>query len=107
MIQDTSPSPEMYLAKRSDGRCGGWGLTEDILNAENFNYSDLRENAVVWAVSVPAESAWVTTELDGTPNDDVSRPIAPKTHSHKFPIPGAPHIGVQVKVGATFSAYES
>lgn len=69
MIQDTSPSPQMYLAKRSGGRCGGWGLDEtqpsDDDRRESINYADLRECTVVWAVSVPGESAWVGADIDG------------------------------------------
>ncbi|KAJ7702444.1 putative alanine racemase-domain-containing protein [Mycena rosella] len=97
MIQDTSPSPEMYLAKRSGGRCGGWGMADDGLE-DGLNYSDLRENAVVWAVSVPAESSWVAAELG--PGSHVSglRPPVPESHPHKFPCAGQPHLGVQVKV---------
>ncbi|KAJ7070358.1 putative alanine racemase-domain-containing protein [Mycena belliarum] len=98
MIQDTSPSPEMYLAKRSGGRCGGWGLTDDQ-STDDLEYSDLRENTVVWAVSVPSESPWVAAELDTAssltrPTILESRPHKP----HKFPDPGTPHLGVQVKV---------
>jgi hypothetical protein len=63
MIQDTSPSPEMYLAKRSGGRCGGWGLADEA-SSEDLNYADLRENTVVWAVNVPSESEWVASEID-------------------------------------------
>ncbi|KAJ6606625.1 putative alanine racemase-domain-containing protein [Mycena vulgaris] len=98
MIQDTSPSPEMYLAKRSGGRCGGWGLADDA-SSDDINYSDLRENAVVWAVSVPAESPWVAAELDASSNASLKHPTILEPHSpHKFPVPGAPHLGVQVKI---------
>jgi hypothetical protein len=65
MVQDTSPSPEMYLATRSGGRCGGWGLADESLADSAVDYSNLRENTVVWVVSVPGESAWVGTEMDG------------------------------------------
>ncbi|KAJ7093101.1 putative alanine racemase-domain-containing protein [Mycena epipterygia] len=102
MIQDTSPSPEMYLAKRSGGRCGGWGLTDDASSADDFNYADLRENAVVWAVSVPGESPWVAAEMNA--DTDAPRSTVPESHAHKFPVPGAPHLGVQAKVYDTSRA---
>lgn len=69
MVQDTSPSPEMYLAKRRGGRCGGWGLTEDTTNSgdrDSINYADLRECTVVWAVNIPGETAWCSREIDGS-----------------------------------------
>ncbi|KAJ7349355.1 mini-chromosome maintenance replisome factor-domain-containing protein [Mycena albidolilacea] len=104
MIQDTSPSPEMYLAKRSNGQCGGWGLADDA-SPDDINYADLRENTVVWAVNVPGESEWVASELDGPNVPSFTRSIHPESHHpHKFPIPGAPHLGVQVKVYDTSRA---
>ncbi|KAJ7849081.1 mini-chromosome maintenance replisome factor-domain-containing protein [Mycena olivaceomarginata] len=104
MIQDTSPSPEMYLAKRSNGQCGGWGLADDA-SPDDINYADLRENTVVWAVNVPGESEWVASELDGPNVPSFTRSILPESHHpHKFPIPGAPHLGVQVKVYDTSRA---
>ncbi|KAJ7684781.1 hypothetical protein DFH06DRAFT_1027944, partial [Mycena polygramma] len=101
MIQDTSPSPEMYLAKRSGGRCGGWGLADDA--SEPLNYADLRENAVLWAVNVPDESEWVASEIDGPNAPSFTRSILPETHPQKFPS-RAPHLGVQVKVYDTSRA---
>lgn len=70
MVQDTSPSSEMYLSRFNNGRCGGWGI-EDIGNgneqgSEGVNYDSLRECAILWAVSVPGESPWCTQELDGS-----------------------------------------
>ena len=67
MIQDTSLSPEMYLAKRSDGKCGGWGLADDSTDGLDYETtrSYLRENTVLWAVTVPGESQWVASEMDG------------------------------------------
>lgn len=61
MVQDTSPSPEMYLSKLRDGRCGGWGLSDSSQNDgddANFDYNDLRDCVVLWAVSVPGETEW-------------------------------------------------
>ncbi|KAF7295174.1 hypothetical protein MIND_01056200 [Mycena indigotica] len=118
MIQDTSPSPEMYLAHRSEGKCGGWGLADDIPNSGGEILEetrlDLRENVVVWAVQIPHESDWVGTEIDGPNskfkflvlcNSRLTLPIAthftephvPETHPHKFPT-RARHLGVQVKI---------
>jgi hypothetical protein len=69
MIQDTSISPEMYVAKLPDGSCGGWGLMHEVENKNHhesdFDYAHFRECTVVWAVSVPGETDWYTTELDG------------------------------------------
>jgi hypothetical protein len=61
MVQDTSPSPEMYLAKLRDGKCGGWGLTDSSKSDgddTDFDYGDLRDCVVLWAVSVPGETEW-------------------------------------------------
>ncbi|THH20559.1 hypothetical protein EW146_g833 [Bondarzewia mesenterica] len=95
MIQDTSPSSEMYLSKLPSGKCGGWGLhTMEDINAK-IDYSDLRDCAVVWAVSVPGESQWVREALDGEASDKVisHEPIQP----HKYPLADERHIGVQLK----------
>ncbi|KAJ6547200.1 putative alanine racemase-domain-containing protein [Mycena capillaripes] len=97
MIQDTSPSNEMYLATRSGRRCGGWGLADDA-SSERLDYADLRENAVVWAVNVPSESEWVASEIDGSNAPIFTRSTLPETHPHKYPVSGTPHLGVQVKV---------
>lgn len=61
MVQDTSSSPEIYLARQSNGQFGGWGIA-DSNDASDVNYSDLRECTVVWAVSVPGESLWCAQE---------------------------------------------
>ncbi|KAJ7716661.1 hypothetical protein DFH07DRAFT_862016 [Mycena maculata] len=94
MVQDTSPAPEMYLTRRSGGRCGGWGLADD--DEGDVNYTDLAECTVVWAVSLPGESPWVAQELDGDANKE--RVEMPESHPHKYPVPSTPHLGVQVKV---------
>ncbi|KAF7974056.1 hypothetical protein HWV62_13457 [Athelia sp. TMB] len=115
MVQDTSPSPEMYLAKLADGKCGGWGLgfTEEDANPDaepDYDYADLRECTVLWAVSVPGESEWLaepggafiarTTRKMANDRDSGASDV--KAHQpaqpHKYPLPGAPHIGVQVKI---------
>ncbi|KAJ6618233.1 putative alanine racemase-domain-containing protein [Mycena sp. CBHHK59/15] len=98
MIQDTSPSPEMYLAKRGSGQCGGWGLADDASPTDSVDYAHLRENTVVWAVSIPGESPWVAQEMDGANASVPSLLPLPESHPHKFPLHGVPHLGVQVKV---------
>ena len=63
MIQDTSPSPEIYLAKLKDGGLGGWGISDHSDLGEDeaaFDYSNLRERTVAWATSIPGEAPWVT-----------------------------------------------
>ena len=67
MVQDTSPSPEMYLSKSTSGKCGGWGITQTEGDDEvQIDYSNLRDCSVVWAVSVPGESQWVRDSVDGS-----------------------------------------
>lgn len=65
MIQDTSASPEMYLAKTPAGACGGWGVGSESEGLSSVDYRNLRECSVLWATSVPGETAWCTSELDG------------------------------------------
>ncbi|KAF9810959.1 hypothetical protein IEO21_06763 [Rhodonia placenta] len=106
MVQDTSPSSEMYLARSPNGKCGGWGI--ELTEEENgeVDYTNLRECNVLWAVSVPAESAWCAEELDGSQTRSASGSTSAylPQHSHKFPHPTLPHIGVQVKIYDTDSA---
>ena len=69
MVQDTSPSSEMYLRRTPAGSLGGWGVHEEIGDSENnqeVDYSQLRECNILWAVSVPGESEWCREELGGT-----------------------------------------
>lgn len=72
MVQDTSPSPEIYLAKSSDGKAGGWGL-EDLPNPSDdhqpqnpgeIDYSNLRDRSVFFAVNVPNEADWYRADGD-------------------------------------------
>jgi hypothetical protein len=66
MVQDTSSSPEMYLAKQPDGKCGGWGLantTKGYIEG-GINVADLRECSVLWAVNIPGETSWCADEID-------------------------------------------
>src|SRR5712691_8466812 len=68
MVQDTSPSPEMYLSKLRDGKCGGWGLSDSSQSDgddTNFNYNNLRDCVVLWAVSVPGETEWYQPASNG------------------------------------------
>ena len=97
MIQDTSPSPEMYLARQSTTQCGGWGLdVAHPADQDQINYADLRERTVLWAITVPGESAWCADHLDGVLPQETSIHNPPRPY--KFPIPHVSHIGVQVKV---------
>lgn len=66
MVQDTSPSSEMYLRKTKSGSLGGWGVHED--SEDGFgpvDYSELRECNVLWAITVPGETEWCAQELSG------------------------------------------
>ncbi|KAF8718540.1 hypothetical protein AX14_011788, partial [Amanita brunnescens Koide BX004] len=101
MVQDTSLSQEMYLAKLSHGGCGGWGIGDvgDASTSE-LDYANLRQCHVIWAVSIPGESPWCLDALHAatgspcsTPSDASSTP-----RSHKFPLQNIPHVGVQVKI---------
>ena len=64
MVQDTSPSPEMYLSKLEGNKCGGWGIADEATREDvDYSYADLQECTVVWAVSVPGENQWSLEEL--------------------------------------------
>ncbi|PCH38721.1 hypothetical protein WOLCODRAFT_115930, partial [Wolfiporia cocos MD-104 SS10] len=104
MVQDTSPSSEMYLCKSEDGNCGGWGINTEEDSEGAIDYANLKECAVFWAVSVPAESRWCGEELDG-PYDYQERPVASSSrlpykpqNAHKYPHASASHLGVQIKI---------
>ena len=119
MVQDTSLSPEIYLSKLRDGKCGGWGLTDTSQGESddsNFNYNHLRDCVVLWAVSVPGETEWYQSALDGL--SSARGEFARKTYigtsqgpaadqhveplrAHKYPIPGGAHYGVQIKVSSS------
>jgi Mini-chromosome maintenance replisome factor len=117
LVQDTSPSPEMYLSKLRDGKCGGWGLTDTSQcdgDDNDFDYNDLRDCVVLWAVTVPGETEWYRAILNGEslaqsefPQEDfpivIKRPAAcqyPESlRAHKYPIPRDAHHGAQIKVG--------
>ncbi|KAF9052759.1 mini-chromosome maintenance replisome factor-domain-containing protein [Panaeolus papilionaceus] len=91
MIQDTSISPELYVAQHSNGDCGGWGMHD--ADSEDFEYSDLKECSVFWATSIPGQSSWVLRNDQGFIADNSSAMSQP----HKYPIPNGPHIGLQLK----------
>jgi hypothetical protein len=93
MVQDPSISPELYLATHKNGECGGWGITDDITSGEDVEYGNLRECTAIWAVSIPGLSPWC---YDDTSSSHIPTPNA--VQPHKYPIPDAPHIGVQLKV---------
>lgn len=65
MVQDPSPSAEMYLCKTNTGGLGGWGIHEESDVEDTLDYADLRECTVLWTVSVPGESRWCSDELNG------------------------------------------
>lgn len=62
MVQDTSYSPEMYLATEDIGgstQVAGWGLgSSQEVSAENMD--SLRDCTVLWATTPPGESYWVS-----------------------------------------------
>lgn len=93
MVQDTSPSPEMYLSKLKGDECGGWGITDEEYTNSDYSYDDLKECTVVWAVSIPGENEWCSGD-GGSESEKRHRASQPL----KYPIPDAPHIGVQIKV---------
>ncbi|KAF8837022.1 hypothetical protein BDN67DRAFT_973512 [Paxillus ammoniavirescens] len=98
MIQDTSLQNEVYLAKLSNNRCGGWGIqpSQSDYISNVFGSDHLGNATVVWAVSVPGESPWRADEI--SPSAPTSFPAHKPPQPHKFPIPGASHIGARVKV---------
>ncbi|KIJ69602.1 hypothetical protein HYDPIDRAFT_24427 [Hydnomerulius pinastri MD-312] len=94
MIQDTSSQDEVYLGKLNNGRCGGWGIqpAQSDLESDIFDPDHLRNATSLWAVSVPSQSRWRTDEISQTTS--TSFPAHTPPQPHKFPIPGAPHIGI-------------
>ncbi|TFK25023.1 hypothetical protein FA15DRAFT_668897 [Coprinopsis marcescibilis] len=96
MVQDTSCPSEIYLAQRANGDCGGWGLNDVDEHASQddiLDYSLLQECGVVWATSIPGQSEWLLR----APAQALS--TAPTSaQPHKYPIPGAPHVGAQIKI---------
>ncbi|KAG2348450.1 hypothetical protein BDR05DRAFT_925918 [Suillus weaverae] len=99
MVQDTSSSPEMYLASLNENKCGGWGISQSMPASEwpsSFDYCDLNEATALWAITVPGQTDWRTEELTARSYCSSSSQSPPQPH--KFPVPNAPHIGVQVKI---------
>ncbi|PPQ63202.1 hypothetical protein CVT24_005747 [Panaeolus cyanescens] len=91
MIQDTSISPELYVAQHSNGECGGWGMHD--ADSEDFEYSDLKECSVFWATSIPGQSPWALRN-----EQDFVAHNSSVNQAHKYPIPNGPHLGLQLKV---------
>ena len=111
MIQDV-PSPEVYLSSLPDGRCGGWGLYEDMTtpNSVDIKFHNLRECSVFWAITIPGESQWYAKRLEGTlfdkghtrtlPFPPCSKAVTHLTgHRHKLPNPQSADFGILLKVG--------
>ena len=74
MVQDTSSSPEMYLASLGGHKCGGWGISQNMPASEwptNFDYCDLKEATSLWAVTVPGQTTWRTEELTAQSNSSM------------------------------------
>ncbi|PPQ66893.1 hypothetical protein CVT26_009833 [Gymnopilus dilepis] len=93
MVQDTSLSPELYLAILNGNACGGWGITETTTTPEDVQPEHLRERSVFWAISIPGLSAWCVN--GGLPDASTFQQSA---QPHKFPVPNASHVGAQLKI---------
>ncbi|EJD05672.1 uncharacterized protein FOMMEDRAFT_78038 [Fomitiporia mediterranea MF3/22] len=95
MVQDTSCSPEMYLCSSNGLACAGWGLDADEETVEQLQaHADsnaLRERDVLWAVNIPGEGHWCDSSRN-TPG------ATSQSKSHKFPLPDAAHIAIQLKI---------
>jgi hypothetical protein len=112
VVQDTSPSPSIYLAKFPSDQPGGWGLS--VPDLPEPDPAHLAQCTVLWATSVPGESLWCTQQSANPYRTSTPTPVLlsatsfaeenkhSESHTparpHKFPLPGAAHIGVQVKV---------
>lgn len=87
MVQDTSPSQELYLSSDVNLPSGGWGIAESredrSTESGNYvNYDKLRERTVIWAVNVPGEASWCAEYLDGpdiSSNAGMRRSLNPKS----------------------------
>ncbi|TDL25050.1 hypothetical protein BD410DRAFT_76463 [Rickenella mellea] len=94
MIQDTSPSPEVYLHHT------GWGIADAEPTSSPINYDNLKERIVLWAVNVPGESSWYADKLDAPDNHCQTR--APQqlqvSKQHKWPLPAEPCVVAQIKI---------
>ncbi|KAF8270801.1 mini-chromosome maintenance replisome factor-domain-containing protein [Lactarius quietus] len=104
LVQDTSLSPEIYLSRLRDGKCGGWGMTETSQgdsDDSDFGYNHLRDCVVLWAVSVPGETEWYQSASDGHSSARADQLVKPP-RAHKYPIPGGAHYGVQIKMYGDF-----
>ena len=65
MIQDTSIQNEIYLARFTNDKCGGWGIQppQNDYDSNSFDTDHLGTASVLWAVSVPGESPWRIAEI--------------------------------------------
>ncbi|KAF8652693.1 hypothetical protein AX16_004197 [Volvariella volvacea WC 439] len=88
MVQDTSVAPQLYLARQQNGSCGGWGFDDTSVQP---SINDLRQCAVIWAVSIPGQSPWLYPLGDAVPASRTPYP-------HKYPLANRDHVGAQVKI---------
>lgn len=67
MVQDTSPSSEMYLYKSPDGKVGGWGIEMEIVDEQRHevDFANLRETTILWVTSIPGETRWFAECVEG------------------------------------------
>jgi len=97
MIQDTSISPELYFARSKDGLPLGWGIHDpERTDQSDYDYNDLKECTVVWAVSIPGLSPWCF-EAPLNIHSETQQP-----QPQKFPLQG-PHVGAQLKARQFYS----
>lgn len=84
MIQDTSLQNEMYLARFSDDRCGGWGIqpTHDDDNSNVFDPDRVGTASVLWVVSVPSESPWRAAEISQLDSSAHASPLPATSFDH-------------------------
>ncbi|TFY70334.1 hypothetical protein EVG20_g2670 [Dentipellis fragilis] len=100
MVQDTSPSPEMYMSRLPSGRPGGWGVCDPKDHEGDrtaIDYDALRDCTVLWAVTIPGESEWYRKYLSQHQTDH-SQQKHKASRPHKSPVPHHAHVGAQVKI---------
>lgn len=94
----------MYLSNLKGNRCGGWGITGEATTDEGYSFTDVRECTIAWAVNVPGENQWYLDEMDGIMQIGGSENPYEPPLPHKFPVPGSPHVGVQLKVASPLNS---
>lgn len=67
MVQDTSLSPEFYLAMHRNGCCGGWGIMHPD-ESDQYDPNQLQECSNIWATSIPGTASW-TIPMSGMASD--------------------------------------